>query len=213
MAFVQKKKQDFTLKIKNTLEHGENVVFIKGGSVIVDDRWVHYKDLRIDVQQVINSYVSATTRRLFNHYDDILYVLIGQDKSGSLKVFPSVSFNTTSFGDVRVFPDLSGLVPLMVVKLTQDGTNDLKSFIPIKRDDIELYQGYGNFTLRGPKGEEGYKGITGIQGVTGIDGLEGYMGFTGDIGETGIPGFSVQGVTGPDGPEGQKIDAFILDRG
>lgn len=212
MSINTKQKKDFTLKIKDSREHGENIVFIKGGSVIVEDKWVFFPDLRIDVQATVSAYVTETSRRLFNNFNDILYVLLVLSKSGQVEVVPSVSYNKNSFGDVKSFPSLSGKVPLMLIRLTQDGSSDLKAFIPIRQSDIELYQGHGNFTSKGPKGEVGYKGITGIVGATGLEGLYGYMGVTGSQGDTGAQGVSIQGVTGLVGLDGVSIPAFVVER-
>jgi len=212
MALTTKQKKDFTLNIKDPNQHGENIVFIKGGSIIVEDRWVFFPDLRIDVQATIQAYVDATSRRIFNNFNDLLYILLVLDKTGQIEVVPSVSYNKSSFGDVKVFPSLSGRLPLMLVRLTQDGSPDLKSFLPIKSSDIEVYQGYGNFTSKGLKGDEGYKGITGLVGVTGNIGLDGCLGLTGSQGHTGALGSLVQGVTGPNGPDGVRIPAFVVDR-
>jgi hypothetical protein len=212
MSLVPKQKKDFTLKIKDTREHGDNIVFIKGGSVVVDSKWVFFPDLRIDVQQTLTVFVNETSRRLFNNFNDLLYVLIVLSGSGQIEVIPSVSYNKRAFGDVKVFPSLSGKLPLMLVRLTQDGSQDLKAFKPLMATDLELYQGYGNFTLMGPKGSEGYKGITGIQGVTGIQGMTGSSGAAGEQGSTGVFGEVLQGYTGPNGPDGVRLHTFIVDR-
>jgi hypothetical protein len=212
MALTTKQKKDFTLKIKDPNQHGENIVFINGGSVIVDNRWVFFPDLRIDVQATIQTYVDTTSRRIFNNFNDLLYILLVLNKTGQIEVIPSVSYNKNAFGDVKIFPDLSGKLPLMLVRLTQDGSPDLKAFIPIKSADIEVYQGYGNFTSKGLKGEEGYKGITGLIGATGVEGFFGVVGITGQQGFTGAVGNLVQGITGPNGPDGVRIPAFVIDR-
>jgi len=212
MSLTTKQKKDFTLKIKDPREHGENIVFIKGGSTVLGDRWVFFPDLRIDVQATVQAYASETSRRIFNNYNDFLYVLLVLNSTGQVEVIPSVSYNKNSFGDVKVFPDLSGKLPLVLVRLTQDGSSDLKAFKPIQSADIELYQGYGNFTLKGPKGEDGYKGITGLRGITGLSGLVGDMGVTGQQGATGALGVIIQGVTGPIGLDGVSIPAFVVER-
>jgi hypothetical protein len=212
MSLTTKQKKDFTLKIKDPREHGENIVFIKGGSTVLGDRWVFFPDLRIDVQATVQAYASETSRRIFNNYNDFLYVLLVLNSTGQVEVIPSVSYNKNSFGDVKVFPDLSGKLPLVLVRLTQDGSSDLKAFKPIQSADIELYQGYGNFTLKGPKGEDGYKGITGLRGITGLSGLVGNMGVTGQQGATGALGVVIQGVTGIIGLDGVSIPAFVVER-
>jgi len=213
MAFKSKNKNDFSASLKDTREHGENVVFIKGGSVIVENKWVVLNNLRIDIQQLISQYILSTSRRLFNNYNDILYVLIALNPSKQLEVLPSITYNKKSFGDVKIFENLSGKIPLVLVKLQQDGSTDLKSFKVITKNDIEVYAGYGNYTLRGDKGEEGYKGITGIYGETGKVGITGLQGLTGIIGYTGMISSVVKGTTGMDGAEGQSVPAFLLDRG
>lgn len=213
MAFISKNKKDFSASIKDTQEHGENIVFIQGGSVVVDNKWVVFSNLQIDVSQLVLRYVQSTSRRIFNNYNDILYVLIALNKLKQLEVLPSITFNKKSFGDVKIFDNLSGKVPLILVKLQQDGSSDLKSFKVITKNDIEVYHGYGNYTLRGDKGEEGYRGITGMFGETGIVGMTGTYGITGSRGATGLPSYSVQGITGMPGAEGAAIPAFLLDRG
>lgn len=213
MAFISKNQKDFSATIRDTREHGENIVFIKGGSVIVEDKWIVFSSLRIDVQQLVIEYVQGTSRRIFNNYNDVLYVLIVLNKSKQLEVLPSVTYNKKSFGEVKIFDNLSGKVPLVLVKLQQDGSPDLKSFKVITKNDIEVYEGYGNYTLRGNRGSEGYKGITGKYGETGLFGSLGYQGLTGLRGSTGMVSSEVQGVTGLKGAEGSVIPAFLLDRG
>ena len=175
-------------------------------------RSVFFPDLKIDVQATVQAYASETSRSIFNNYNDFLYVLLVLNSTGQVEVIPSVSYNKNSFGDVKVFPDLSGKLPLVLVRLTQDGSSDLKAFKPIQSADIELYQGYGNFTLKGPKGEDGYKGITGLRGITGLSGLVGNMGVTGQQGATGALGVVIQGVTGIIGLDGVSIPAFVVER-
>jgi hypothetical protein len=213
MAFISKNQKDFSASLKDSREHGENIVFIKGGSVIVDNKWLVISSLRIDVAQLVLQYILGTSRRIFNNFNDILYVLIVLNKTKQLEVLPSITYNKKSFGDVKVFDNISGKIPLILVKLQQDGSSNLKAFKVITKSDIEVYNGYGNYTLRGNKGEEGYKGITGMTGETGMVGVTGYQGITGRIGYTGLQSLSIQGVTGMQGAEADPIPAFLLDRG
>jgi hypothetical protein len=213
MAFISKNKKDFSASLKDTREHGENIVFIKGGSVIVDNKWIVISSLRIDVAQLVIQYVQGTSRRIFNNYNDILYVLIVLNKTKQLEVLPSITYNKKSFGDVKIFDNISGKVPLILVKLQQDGSSDLKAFKALIKNDVEVYNGYGNYTLQGNKGEEGYKGITGIYGETGMAGTPGYQGITGSAGCTGLESLSIQGPTGMQGAEADPLPAFLLDRG
>lgn len=212
MSLTSKNKKDFSLALKDNCEHGENIVFVKGGVVALGDQWVNFEDLRIDVAQLILAYAQETSRRIFNNYNDILYVLIALNKSRQIEVLPSITYNKKSFGDVKIFDNLSGKLPLILVKLQQDGSSDLKAFKVIKRCDIEVYGGYGNFTLRGDKGDTGLQGLTGMPSCTGIIGETGFKGVTGYQGVTGLPAYTVQGITGYQGADGVKIPAFLLDR-
>lgn len=212
MGLISKNKKDFSVSFKDITQHGENIVFIKGGAVIIGDRWVNISDMRIDITQLISQYISQTSRRLFNNFNDIIFILIAIDKYKEIKLLPSITYNKKSYGDVKIFSDISGNLPLILVRLQQDGTNDLKSYYPITKNDIEVYTGYGNFTLRGEKGNEGFKGITGAYGETGTNGFMGYKGITGNQGETGLQGSSVKGETGYRGADGVPIPAFILVR-
>ena len=212
MAFISKNQKDFSASIRDTREHGENIVFIQGGSVVVDNKWLVFSNLRIDVAQLVQQFVQETSRRIFNNFNDVLYVLIVLNKYKKLEVLPSVSYNKKSFGEVKIFDNLSGKIPLILVKLQQDGSSDLKAFKVITKNDIEVYKGYGNYTPRGDKGEEGYKGITGMFGETGMTGITGLQGPTGSMGCTGLVSSCVMGVTGMRGAEGVMIPAFLLDR-
>lgn len=210
MSLISKNKKDFSISIKNTVQHGENIVFIKGGAVIIEDKWVNISDMRINVAQLVSKYVSETSRRLFNNFNDVIFLLISVNKYREIKLLPSITFNKKSYGDVKIFSDISGKLPLVLVRLQQDGSSDLKSYNPITKNDIEVYTGYGNFTLRGDKGDEGFKGITGMYGETGIGGFTGYQGMTGYQGVTGISGLFMKGETGYRGADGSSIPAFIL---
>jgi hypothetical protein len=97
--------------------------------------------------------------------------------------------------------------------LQQDGSSNLKAYKTIQKEDIEVYEGYGNYTPRGDQGELGEKGITGLGGYTGIQGLSGHVGYTGIQGATGISSEILQGVTGISGPTGKSSYVHIVDRG
>ena len=209
MALIPKIKKDFSAQVKDPAIYGNNVVFIKGGATLVDEIWVILNDIKVDVQKVISDYVGANSRRLFNNFNDTTYVLIALDSGGAVEVIPNVSFNTKSYGSIKVFPDLSGKIPLIMVKLQQDGSSDLTAFVPITENDIEVYQGYGNFTLKGPQGPTGYAGITGAYSPTGLQGLTGPIGETGCIGLTGIDGAIAQGITGVVGLEGYALKQYV----
>jgi len=211
MALKFKNEKNFELRMPDKREVGENVVLIKGGSTVVNDQWVYYNDIKINIKDLVDKYVS-TTRRLFNNFGDFLYVLIVRDKTGKIEVIPNISFNKKSYGDIKVFPNLSDKAPLILVKLQQDGSSGLTGMMPITRNDIEVYKGYGNFTLYGPKGSVGDQGDTGFVGITGMQGVQGTEGSGGDRGITGIEGYSIQGETGIDGLPGLSCYRYIPDR-
>jgi PKD repeat protein len=211
MTLRTRKVSDFSIHNKNTDVHGDNTVHIKGGSVAIDDTWVQFKGTILNIQNFIEKYISSSPR-LFNKRNGILYILIAINKSAQLEVIPSISFNKTSSGDVKVFPNLSGKLPIMVVKLIQDGSFGLTGINKIRESDIEQYLGYGNFTIKGPEGLLGSQGNTGLQGLTGISGLMGYPGPQGVTGETGLLGLSVNGPQGPRGNQGVSVPTFIPTR-
>lgn len=208
MALRTRKVSDFSTLNKNINVHGENTVYIKGGSVAIGDTWVQFKGTKLNIQNFIEKYITSSPR-LFNKRNGILYALIAINKNAQLEVVPSISYNKTSSGDVKVFPSLSEKLPIMVVKLTQDGSYGLTGINRIKESDIEQYLGYGNFTVKGPEGPSGLQGNTGLQGLTGSFGLTGYLGPQGFIGATGLPGESVAGPQGPRGNEGVSVPTFI----
>lgn len=194
MGLTTRKNQPFATTLKNQAVEGENIVFIKGGATIIEDRWVQFDDLRINVTVLINKWINDRARRVFNQRNGFLYFLITLNQNQVLEVVPSISLNQAVTGRVTSFESLSGKLPLVLVRLEQDGSNDLSSYRPINRSMIEVYKGYGNFTLRGPTG------FTGPVGDTGSIGLEGFQGLTGITGEKGLSGN--RGVTGPQSPIG-----------
>lgn len=208
MAIIPKNKRDFSLKVRDDSLRAENTASANGGMVVVGDHWVRYGDVRIDIPQAVAARMATSSRRIFNNRGDVMYVLICLDESGTVEVVPSIAMNRRSFGVVKTFPDLSGKLPLMLVKLRHDGSGNLNGMLPVTAGDIEVYRGYGNFTLRGKRGATGPRGFTGFLGVTGGAGLTGYMGLTGPRGYTGIEGRTVQGATGPKGADGQPVPAY-----
>lgn len=200
MGLKTRKNQPFATITKDSSIQGENIVFVKGGSTVIGDKWVHFNDLKIDLKSLIASFISKQSRRIFNVKNGILFVVITLNKDNELEVIPSISLNQRVVGNVKVFSSLSGKLPLMLVKLTQDGSDDLSSVKTITSSDIETYKGYGNFTLTGPRGETGpvgdrgepgligHKGLTGLIGEQGAEGHFGMTGPSGFIGETGLPG-------------------------
>lgn len=208
MSVNFKNKKDFGLKVRGDDLRAQDTAQIKGGSVVIGDRWVPLGDLRIDVKKLVSDYMSTTSRRIFNSRGDVMYVLVCLDVYGTPKVIPSLSMNRRNYGDIKVFPDLSGYLPLMLVKLRHDGSENLKAMLPITEKDIEQYTGYGNFTTRGLRGATGFPGVTGYQGITGQSGITGVDGVTGPQGVTGLVGYVSIGVTGLQGIPGVSIPAY-----
>jgi len=211
MGLSTRKEGDFTTITKDATVYGDNIVFIRGGSVIINDTWVHFNDITIDIKKAIDDYIKSSPR-LFNARKGIIYILICMTESSSIVLVPSISFLQTTSGEIRSFPDLSGKLPLLMVKLIQDGSFGLTGYNPITKNDIQIYDGYGNFTLKGDLGDTGAKGDTGALGITGVQGLTGHGGITGNPGITGIDGISVKGVTGHVGNAGDRIPWFTPDR-
>jgi hypothetical protein len=210
MALITRKNQPFTTITKNNAIQGDNIVFVKGGSTIIDDTWVQLNDLKIDLKNLITTFISKQARRIFNAKNGILYVVITIDKNSTIEVIPSISLNQTALGNVKVFASLENRLPLMLVKLTQDGSNDLSSFLTITPDDIEVYQGYGNLTLSGPQGKTGPVGDTGAPGLLGDTGIMGLVGLEGVTGPQGLTGpFGPIGDTGSKGLDGILSPRFI----
>lgn len=212
MAINIKSRREFDLSASNPSGSGSGSVLIRGGTVIIGGRWLNFPDLRIDIKEKVLSYLAANSlRRLFSHINGITYLLIVLDMGGKVGVIPSVSVLKKSYGEIKKFPDLSEKLPLALIRLEQDGSGDLTSFKSIKSSDIELYSGYGNFTIRGPGGKPGDSGEPGLRGETGMPGPDGAQGATGPRGSTGLEGYSVQGITGVDGVEGESIPAVLLN--
>jgi len=195
MGLKTRKNEPFAAVTKNSAVQGDNIVFIKGGSTVIGDRWVQFDDLRVDVGALVDTWVSTRATRVFNKKNGILNVLITLNQNQNFDVVPSISLNQTGNGRVTSFENLSGKLPLLLVGLEQDGTNDLSSYKPITSRMIEVYKGYANFTLRGDSG------LTGPVGDTGMVGVEGYGGPTGLVGDKGLEGHP--GITGPDGLRGE----------
>lgn len=212
MGLTTRKNQPFAANLKNQAVEGDNIVFIKGGSTVIKDRWIQFSDLRIDVAALINKWVGAKARRVFNQKNGFLNVLITLNQNQVLEIVPSISLNQTVKGKVTSFEDLSEKLPLVLVRLEQDGSNDLSSYKPITREMLEIHTGYGNFTLVGATGYTGPIGDTGSKGIEGVRGLSGITGETGLLGYPGITGPSgLMGETGVVGLDGVTISRYVVE--
>ncbi len=212
MSLTTNINQPFSAVSKNSTIQGDNIVFFKGGSTIIGSKWIQFNDIRVDLGNLIDTYISNNTTRLFNTVGGIFYVLITINENSKLEVVPSIAINQTVTGSVKIFSSLSGRLPLILVTLTQDGSNDLNSYLPITSDSYEVYQGYGNFTLRGDQGQTGPQGDTGLIGITGFNGITGLIGYTGSQGYTGFLGLTgPQGLTGVQGLAGVSIPRFTVN--
>ena len=186
--------------------HGENLLHLRKGSTCIDDTWVHFRDQIIDINSLIEKFVSD--KKVFHKLGDLKYILVALNKSGSVTLFESIEDQATEDVEIKVFEDLSNVIPLVLVKLTHDGISGLTGIVGLvnlTEKDLEVYKGYGNFTIKGDpgipgtQGPTGYQGHTGVQGVQGIPGLVGVRGRPGLMGVTGV---STLGITGPRGNPG-----------
>lgn len=213
MGLTTRKNEPFATVTKSSEIQGDDVVFIKGGSTVIGDKWIQFDDLRIDLSDLIDGWISAKATRVFNKKNGILYVLVTLDQNHLLEVVPSVSLNQTGLGKITTFEDLSGKLPLILVRLEQDGSTNLSSYKKIVSSMIEVYKGYGNFTLRGasgltgPIGDTGYFGLDGIAGAIGDEGSPGLVGYPGATGPEGLPG-----LRGALGLNGDLIPRLVLER-
>ena len=204
MGLRTRKAEDFSAITKDAAIYGDYTVIIRGGSVVINNTWVHFKDISLNIKKYVDDYISSSPR-LFNALNSVIYLLVCMTEGGSLELVPNISYLQTTSGDTKQFPDLSGKLPLLLVKLVQDGTNSLTGYNPITMDDIKVYDGYGNYTLMGALGDTGAKGDTGQIGIIGNVGITGQAGPTGYQGPTGLDGLPVKGIIGPKGPQGEAI--------
>jgi hypothetical protein len=213
MGLTTRKNEPFSTVSKNSTVQGDNIVFIKGGSTIIEGNWLQFNDLRIDVKALIDAFIKSRARRVFNVKNGIFYVLITLNKDNKLEVVPSLSLNQTVTGNVKSFESLSNKLPLILVKLEQDGSDDLSSIKPIIGSSYEMFKGYGNFTLYGNQGETGPQGDTGLIGLIGLPGITGLIGIQGLKGYIGLQGFTGPiGDSGSLGDPGTSIKRYVHDR-
>ena len=212
MSLTPNINQPFSAVSKNSNIQGDSIVFFRSGSTIIGSTWIQFNDIRVDIGSLIDTYISNSTTRLFNTVGGIFYVLITINENSKLEVIPSIAINQTVTGSVKVFSSLSGRLPLILVTLTQDGSNNLNNYLPITSDSYEVYQGYGNFTLQGDQGQTGPQGDTGLIGITGFFGVTGLVGYTGPQGYTGFLGITGPlGLTGVQGLVGVSIPRFVVN--
>lgn len=213
MAIKIKNKKEFNISSDNFILSNDGTLSIRGGTVIINKRWVKFSDIRINLSDYIKDYLKKNSiKRLFNEIGGITHLLVVIDEFRNTDIIISNSFLRKEFGKVKKFPNLSGKLPLVLIELKQDGTNNLKSFKNIKNDDIEVFSGYGNFTPRGDKGGRGDKGFPGIDGDKGDKGKGGDKGKKGDKGDKGDDGDVIKGPEGPEGGQGPVIPAVIIQK-
>jgi hypothetical protein len=212
MGLTLKKQQNFGTNSKDTNVHGENIYFTTGGTTVVNWKWITYPNRKIDLKQVITDYLKSVSRRVFNQKNGILYVLVGFDENKNIVVLPSISYNKTTTGDIKSFENLGGVLPLALVKLQQDGSDGLTGILDIRPEDLEVYTGWGNFTIAGSQGHTGPKGGVGYNGIPGDIGDIGTVGPQGSLGYKGITGIAVAGDAGYQGPSGYTVPAYMVER-
>lgn len=206
MSLKTFRASSFNSNIANENIHGANVLYLRKGSTCIDNRWVHFKDQIIYVNVLIEDFLA--NKKVFRTLGDIKYVLIALTKNGTITLRESIEEQVSEEAEIKVFENLSDVVPLVLVKLTHDGTSGLTGAFGMKNlteKDLEVYKGYGNFTTKGEPGVVGVQGPTGLRGAQGIKGVQGFPGLVGPRGGTGlsgVTGFNTLGITGPRGAPG-----------
>ncbi len=196
----------FNSSVASSEVHGSNILYLRKGSTCIDNRWVHFKDQTIYINDLIDRFIS--NKKVFRTLGGIKYVLIALTKNGTVVLRESIDEQVSEAAEIKVFENLSDVVPLALVKLTHDGKSGLTGSYGMKdltEKDLEVYKGYGNFTTKGEPGIVGAKGPTGYPGAQGIQGEPGYPGLVGPRGSTGLAGptgINIPGITGPRGVPG-----------
>lgn len=186
--------------------HGSNILYLRKGSTCIDNRWVHFKDQVISINSLIERFIS--NKKVFRTLGDIKYVLIALTKNGTVVLRESIEEQVSEGAEIKVFENLSDVVPLVLIKLTHDGVSGLTGAFGMKdltEKDLEVYKGYGNFTIKGEPGVVGAQGPTGNGGGPGLQGVQGFPGLVGPRGSTGLvgsTGINTPGITGPRGAPG-----------
>lgn len=195
---------NFTSSVANPDVHGPNILYLRRGSTCIGTKWIHFPDQTVNIDQLVKTYIS-NNRNLFTQINDIKYILVVLNVTGTVGILQSTDLQVNENAEIKVFEDLSNVAPLVLVKLTQDGTTGLTGINQLTQNDLEVYNGYGNFTIRGAQGPLGAFGTTGFKGVTGqrgIIGFPGIVGISGDTGTVGSTGLNIVGATGHRGPPG-----------
>ena len=212
MGLKQKSKSSFTAKRSIDNKNSGSVVKTVGGTVSLEGSWRYVFNSTFDIKDIVNSFIESQYRRVFTDIGGILYVLLVTNSDIEIEVIPSTSVVRTEFGEVKSFPDLSGKVPIALVRLEQDGSDDLGAIKDLTDDAIEIYNGYGNFTTRGLKGPAGMPGPEGEPGLPGVEGPEGPQGPQGPQGASGEEGVGIKGPAGICGEDGDTEYAKLIER-
>lgn len=196
----------FSSSVASADTHGANILYLRKGSTCIDTKWVHFKDQIVDVNNLIENF--TLNKKVFRTLGDVKYILIAMTKYGTITLRESIEEQVSEEAEIKVFENLSDVIPLVLVKLTHDGTSGLTGAYGMKNlteKDLEVYKGYGNFTTKGEPGIVGAQGPTGSQGSRGIQGEQGFPGLVGPRGGTGVAGatgIDTPGITGPRGAPG-----------
>jgi hypothetical protein len=189
-----------------------DTVNIDAGSVVFDNRWISYNSINYDISDYITSVVVPPRTRFFNNRNYSLTIVVGLDRTGSIKTVEGSQVLFSSNNNVPL-PTTINIIPLVGIVLVQDGTADLNSFRDVSNKDIISFSGMGNIknkNLIGNIGEPGVlAGERGVTGVAGIIGARGITGPVGDRGHTGLEGVKVRGETGLPGSTGISWDINI----
>jgi hypothetical protein len=188
-------------------------VVISSGSLVFDNKWIDYPGTVFNVQDYINSQISAGRTRFFNGLNYAVCLIVGVGITGEITVVEGAQVLYTTLASVPVPPTFS-IIPLIGIVLIQDGTSDVNAGVkPLKNNNVIYFSGMGNVidkNIKGTDGATGLLGVLGSSGETGLIGEDGITGLNGIMGTTGPMGFGIIGAQGAQGMTGINWDIHIL---
>lgn len=192
----------FRARVQGNINKG--TVVLDAGSLVYDNQWISYEGTTINLQDYIDSVVNGISRRrFFQNRNYAVQVVVGVDKSGSIRILEGIQTLYTT-KDAVPLPSTFDIIPLISILLIQDGSSDMNyGFKPLSENNVTYFSGAGNVTDKNRPGlassENGATGQIGVAGITGLKGIKGARGLTGNVGVTGSFG---PGETGPKGIQG-----------
>lgn len=199
---LKPKQNTFNAKIQKNIDKG--TVIIDAGSIVFDNQWISYQGMIFKVNEYIENVLDNTNRqRFFTNKNYAAQIIIGIDKSGSIKYKEGTQVLYSSKKSVPIPPTFE-TVPLVSILLIQDGSSDMNyGYKPLNETNVTFFSGSGNVLDKNQKGDNSnIRGITGIDGDKGSTGLKGLDGDRGDQGLQGIIGAQGMAPTGISGVQG-----------